>query len=380
MKNMPQKNMLAVVLGILLLTIALPAPGQMAQDSTGPPAIEQQLVREGTLAIKLAYVLDVPASDETEAESSLAEVGITPKNGWIADYPVTPEVAGELRQAVVDAADAGNLATDTEEAIREFDDVLAQIGLPVYPAGGEAADRTAPAAAPDGYVAQDDVNSYYSSTGPPLVTYYPPPQDYTYLYVWVPYPFWTSGYLFPGFFILHDFHRTVFVHRRRFFITNHFRDFNRHRSYRIHPQGTFSGSTQSSVGGFRNHFRLDPDRARGTGGSRGMWSSGQHQSPTWQQGPVISSQPRSSINSQPASLSSRPSRAISSGMERHFSRSRGFTPSSRAIRDFSGNSGHGSTSNSTTGGAFRHDSGGSGSFSRHSFHGGGFSHGGRGRR
>ena len=38
-----------------------------------------------------------------------------------------------------------------------------------------------------------------------VVTYYAPPGIMTYIYDWVPYPFWWDGFYFGGFFILSDF-------------------------------------------------------------------------------------------------------------------------------------------------------------------------------
>jgi hypothetical protein len=33
------------------------------------------------------------------------------------------------------------------------------------------------------------INKQYEEQGPPVVTYYAPPDPYSYLYSWVPYPF-----------------------------------------------------------------------------------------------------------------------------------------------------------------------------------------------
>lgn len=69
--------------------------------------------------------------------------------------------------------------------------------------------------------APEVINNYYYNDGPPVITYYEPPQPYAYLYSWVPYPFWCSGFFFPGYFILHDFHRHVSFHKHPFVVTNH---------------------------------------------------------------------------------------------------------------------------------------------------------------
>jgi hypothetical protein len=62
--------------------------------NTQPPPAAVPLVREGAFALNLAALsLDHPTS-EVEAESILGTAGIAPSNGWIADYPVTPDIIG----------------------------------------------------------------------------------------------------------------------------------------------------------------------------------------------------------------------------------------------------------------------------------------------
>ncbi len=72
----------------LLLMPAL-AHAQTVQTQQGPPPVVQPLVDEGTFAIRLGAALGViTTDDEVEAESALGNMGIAPRNGWIADYPV----------------------------------------------------------------------------------------------------------------------------------------------------------------------------------------------------------------------------------------------------------------------------------------------------
>lgn len=98
------------------------------QNKAGPRAREQSLVREGYFAMELTEVLNMgEVRSEAEAESRLASVGISPKNGWIADYPLTPGMIGELRTAVGEASDSGKIAMSREEAIRAFDDLITSI-------------------------------------------------------------------------------------------------------------------------------------------------------------------------------------------------------------------------------------------------------------
>jgi len=101
---------------------------QPGQNQAGPRASERSLVREGYFAMELAEVLKIgEVKSEAEAESKLASLGIAPKNGWIADYPLTPNIIGELRNAVGEASDSGKIAMNREEAIRAFQDLIKSI-------------------------------------------------------------------------------------------------------------------------------------------------------------------------------------------------------------------------------------------------------------
>jgi hypothetical protein len=86
------------------------------------------MVREGGFAIELANALRIGSvKSEAEAESMLVSVGIAPRNGWIADYPLTPDVIGELKNAVGASADSGKLAMKKDEAIEVFQDLIRDI-------------------------------------------------------------------------------------------------------------------------------------------------------------------------------------------------------------------------------------------------------------
>ena len=93
-----------------------------------PPPTEQRLVREGYFAMRLAEALKIgEAKSEAEAESMLALVGIVPKKGWIADYPLTPDVIGELQNAIGEAANSGKIAMNRDEAMKVFQDLIMDI-------------------------------------------------------------------------------------------------------------------------------------------------------------------------------------------------------------------------------------------------------------
>lgn len=231
-----------------VLLIILPVLPVGAQTLSGSPPVNAPVVREGDFALALQQALGLGSStDETEAETRLGDAGIAPRNGWIADYPVTPDILGELRASVVDAANAGRLPMNGEEALLRLNDVSAQAGLSVTPYTG-AQTPLPPPSSPEAYPNPSVINNYYYTQGPPVVTYYTPPPDYYYLYTWVPYPFWHTGFWFPGFFVLHDFHRVAVVHGRPVFVSNHFKDFRTHRVFRVDPRRRFHGRTSAGIG------------------------------------------------------------------------------------------------------------------------------------
>jgi len=235
-----------VLMGMLLLLPAMAAAesgySSGEQVNAGQPTIGQALVREGDFAIKLAPALSLGTSrDEVEAENQLTAAGITPKNGWIADYPVTPDIIDELHKTVRDAASAGKIELTVDVALQRLNDVKSQAGLVVDTQAGAKPENTE-AQGPPSYPNSTVINNYYQTEGPPVVTYYTPPPDYSYMYGWVPYPFWCSGFFFSGFFILHDFHRAVFIDNRVFFVSNHFRDIRRQRIIRLDPVARIRGS------------------------------------------------------------------------------------------------------------------------------------------
>jgi hypothetical protein len=231
---------LTIMAFLLLPVLAYAQTYEAAAPGAGPP-LAQPLVREGTLAVTLAGALQLgQTSSEVDAESLLSRAGIAPRNGWIADYPVTPDIAAELRSAVADAATAGSLTMGTNAALAAYDNVMNKYNLSVKTdtSGQTEGEQSAPSY-PDATAAND----YYYDYGPPVVTYYAPPVDYAYLYTWVPYPFWWWNVWFPGFYVLVDFDVPVFVHGRACFVTNHFFDRDHDRFARINAFDRFHSST-----------------------------------------------------------------------------------------------------------------------------------------
>jgi hypothetical protein len=243
MKNSLFGKVGVFIAGLFLLLIPAITPAESQQAPQGSPPIEQPLIREGTLAVKLAPALGLGITgSEAEAETLLAEKGISPRNGWIADYPVTPDIIGELQKAVGDAADAGNIPVSRTEALNRFEDIITEFAIGIQPQDENA--MVSSGVEGEGVVAPADIYNYYYEQGPPVVTYYAPPYDYYDLYSWVPYPFWFGGFWFGGFFILNDFHRTVFIgdNHHRAFVSNHFR--GKHGVFSIDPVARFHGQTR----------------------------------------------------------------------------------------------------------------------------------------
>jgi hypothetical protein len=275
------------------------APVTEPANSATPP-VEQALVPEGVFAIRLAEALKLgQTEDESRAESLLSGLGIEPKNGWITEYPVTPAVIGDIEKGLSTAADNGKLGMGKDQALKVLADVKTQLGLnistesapppatsgkpveitiykytdrkgivhitneynsipeeyrsraiivrhavkpqsaweePAAPASEYAADQDQTPAA-DQAQTPEVINNYYYVEGPPVVTYYSPPEPYGYLYSWTPYPFWSSGVYFPGFFVLHDFHRHVWFNRKPYVTSFHFHGGGFRKKFARNPGG-----------------------------------------------------------------------------------------------------------------------------------------------
>ncbi len=217
------KRWLSVTLAASLLlypfaTYAADYGSQASQTQQAPP-VAQALVREGDFAVKLAAELDLGnPTNEAIAEDMLAKKGVVPLNGWISDYPMTPEILGQLQTAIAKAADEGKLPMTSEQATKGLYYLAAKMNLPTPAGSGIPAKEgsQAPAAQPG----QTVINNYYYDQGPPVITYYPPPADFVFLYDWVPYPVWWFGFWFPGFFICNKFTTVVVVNARTAIVSN----------------------------------------------------------------------------------------------------------------------------------------------------------------
>jgi hypothetical protein len=96
-----KKTLITTISMIFLLMPAMVYAQSEQPASNAPPPVSQQLVAEGDFALKLVTALNLGTpNNEAQAEDILTSVGIAPKNGWIADYPMTPIIIGELQNAV----------------------------------------------------------------------------------------------------------------------------------------------------------------------------------------------------------------------------------------------------------------------------------------
>ncbi len=239
------KKLVAIIIAFTFVVVPLAAYAQADQpqsDEKAPkaPPVAQELVAEGEFAMSLVTALKLGTpKTEAEAEDMLTSVGIAPKNGWIADYPMTPIIVGEVQSSLIAASATQKLNLGRDEALQAFKNATTELGMAITPAPEQYAQNEPPGASE--YMEPSAINDYYTEEGPPAVTYYPPPWDYYYLYSWVPYPFWYTGFFFPGFFVLNDFDLVVFGH-----------GFHRHG---FHGHGFRGGFDH---GGFRhritNHF------------------------------------------------------------------------------------------------------------------------------
>ncbi len=136
--------------GLLLYPFAAIAAdygSQTSQTQQGPP-VAQPLVREGDFAIRLAAQLNLGnPTDEATAEDVLAKAGVIPVNGWLSDYPVTPEIVGQLQESITKAAAEGKLPMNSEEATKGLNYLAAQMSLPIpaEPGSGPPEGQQAPA-------------------------------------------------------------------------------------------------------------------------------------------------------------------------------------------------------------------------------------------
>jgi hypothetical protein len=253
------KKLLSIILTASLLlypfaTFAADYGSQPSQTQQVPP-VAQALVREGYFAVKLAAMLNLGSpTNEAEAEDMLAKAGVAPLNGWISDYPMTPEIVGQLQDSLSRAAAEGTLSMNSEEATKGLYSLTTQMTLPTPAGEGTAAPEGKKA--PVGQSDSQTINNYYYDQGPPIITYYPPPVYYGYLYDWVPYPVFWFGFWFPGFYVCNSFTRVVWVNSRPFIVSNNVIDHHGRRVAVVDPV------VRTNTGGVRPITTLRTENGR----------------------------------------------------------------------------------------------------------------------
>lgn len=385
-------DMKKVISVLALCVFLLTAPSSVArseENSGAAPPVGQKLVREGDFAITLAGRLQVlTTNNESSAESALAALSISPKHGWMADYPVTPMVLSEVRASVNLASAAGKLALTDSQASQAFSDATSDVGLPIRT--GENSEGAAPASDAAVYADQATLDSAYSDYGPPVITYYSPPWDYAYLYDWVACPFWYDSAFFPGFFVLADFDLVVH-HGHHHLGYGRWGEGRRITNHRVDRSGNIVRVDPATMG--NRHLALSGER--GTAGREVGFNASNRRSaqaileranpaPAVRAGERTSSAGLSTLgtrhgitaNQGPMIERSVPQSVRSPSMGQHQEAAHVFTGGSGFREGMSGfHSGSQGAFHASAGG-FSHEGGFSGGFHGGGFHGGGFGGGG----
>jgi hypothetical protein len=190
------RKLIAASAIVFLFSIPLISYAQPEQNERKAPPVSQVLVREGNFAVKLVEVLKLgTAKNEAEAEKMLASAGIAPRNGWIADYPLTPDIIGELRSAIAVAMDSGKIAMNKDEALLAVQILIDnQWRMPVAPDKEQARQYGKyPPAVYGEYEGEYELYYY------PQPYYYPYPYYYGGHYYPYPYPYLGRGFVIRGF-------------------------------------------------------------------------------------------------------------------------------------------------------------------------------------
>ncbi len=255
------KRLLVMFLAASLVLSPYTAAVNAGSSPSGIPPVEQPLVREGEFAVELATALNLTSSHEEQAaEHYLVSINITPRNGWISDYPMTPDIIAEVRDSAARSASSGKLQISGNDAAGIVDKVSIAMNLPVKVAGDSSSAHQSGSVVPppevSEYMEPSAVSDYFYNNEPPIVTYYPPPWEYASLYEWVSDPFWWDEFGFGGFFILVDFDRDRHNHH----FTNHVTDANGTASRINATTRAGAGATADRQTGSRANTARDTDR------------------------------------------------------------------------------------------------------------------------
>ena len=205
-KEYQMKRVLVILVAAGLVLASYTASVNAQSSASKRPPIGQPLVSEGEFAVELTTALNLASPhDEAAAEDALASINIAPRNGWISDYPMTPDIIAEVRDSTARSASSGSLRMAETEATGIVDSVSTAMNLPIKVAGGKHAYESSsssssrsdseydsgsdfeyqssssseyqsnPGAPPpevSEYAAPADIEGYYNDYGPPIVSYF----------------------------------------------------------------------------------------------------------------------------------------------------------------------------------------------------------------
>jgi hypothetical protein len=204
-------------------TFLFPAPARAQTDDSlayAGQAIAPAVVPQGEFAARLAeaLALGIAPDDENGALHALAALGVAPAAGWQPDQAMTPQTVAELRAGLADAIDARRLVMEPDAAWTAFDELLAELGLPLPAEPVPAyAGANPPLNSYGPYCDATATHYFYGNYGLPIYSYCYPPAAYFHYYSWVPCGFRAHGHHFAGFFVFRQVHHIQRVHGRRHF-------------------------------------------------------------------------------------------------------------------------------------------------------------------
>ena len=187
-KEYQMKRVLVILVAAGLVLAPYIASVNAQSSTSNRPPIGQPLVSEGEFAVELATALNLSLShEEAAAEDALGSISIAPRNGWISDYPITPDIIAEVRESAARSASSGSLKMAEIEATGIVDSVSTAMNLPIEVAGGKGAYESGSSSnSSSGYESgssfeyqSSSSSEYQSSSGapPPEVSEYAGPAE-----------------------------------------------------------------------------------------------------------------------------------------------------------------------------------------------------------
>jgi hypothetical protein len=209
-----------LIIALIAATFLFPTLARAQTDDSlayAGQAIAPAVVPQGEFAARLAetLALDTVEDDEDDAIRALVALGIEPAAGWQPDQAMTPQIVTELRADLAEAVAAGRLLMEPNAARTAFDELLAELGLPLPAAPAAYAGANPPLNSYGPYCDATATHYFYGSYGLPIYSYCYPPAAFFHYYSWVPCGFRAHGHHFAGFFVLRQVHVIQRVPGRR---------------------------------------------------------------------------------------------------------------------------------------------------------------------